>query len=59
VLVGSGIRTHVFMDEEQNDRVAAYRKRSAAIPWGAKRPSSGPARPVFPRACPFEQDVLC
>jgi hypothetical protein len=39
--------------EEQNDRAAAYRVRNAAVPWGAMRPSSGPARPVFPLCLPF------
>jgi hypothetical protein len=26
---------------------------------GRRKPSSGPTRAVFPRACPFGQDVLC
>lgn len=58
VLVGSGSRTHVF-GRETTDRAVAYRERNVAVPWGAQRPSSGPARPVFPRACLCGQDDLC
>ena len=44
MLVGSGIRTHVF-GRETTDRAVAYRMRNAAVPWGAQRPSSGLASP--------------
>lgn len=45
--------------EEQNDRAAAYCKLDATVPWGLLKPASGPTHSTFPRACPFEQDVLC
>ena len=45
--------------EEQNDRAAAYCKLDATVPWGLFKPASGPTHSTFPRACSFEQDVLC